>query len=196
MSIVYRPATADVLLLYPGESLRAQTDVWAAQHPERQVEASFERSLPEIRKLLRNAGASLVDATEDPSQATDAFLQAVARLGAGAVAMYSEASDDGLELFVRVRGSLFILGPLFDEYWDEVFDCLSRRTRAMPALRAAASRRATLVQSPERRGVYRERFTPRFRRSFDGWAADPDSTLTDDDAEGAKNDERDSHAQD
>ncbi|KKK48616.1 hypothetical protein LCGC14_3143320, partial [marine sediment metagenome] len=45
----------------------------------RQDEGSFERSLPEIRKLLRVSSTVLVDATEDPSQATDAFLQAVAR---------------------------------------------------------------------------------------------------------------------
>jgi hypothetical protein len=114
--------TSDVLLLYPGASLTGQVRAWAERHPGRQVAVSFERSLPEIRKLLARAHSAMVDGTEDGSLATDAFLQAVARLGAGAVTMYTEKMHDGLELFVRVRGSPFLLGPMLDGEWDALFE--------------------------------------------------------------------------
>lgn len=35
--------------------------------------------------------------------------------------MYAETTQNALEVFVRMRGSLFLLGPLFDEQWEEYF---------------------------------------------------------------------------
>jgi hypothetical protein len=128
----FAPTTPGILLLYPGESLKNQIGLWTTRHSEWQLTISFEQSLPVIRKLLRDAGAAIVDTTEDPSQATNAFLQAVARLGANAVTMYTEMMHEGLELFVRVRGSLFVLGPMFDEQWDELFDRLWQMRKTTP----------------------------------------------------------------
>ena len=72
MSVLHLPVTADVLLLYPGESLKDQIGLWAVRHPERRVEMSCGWSLPEVRALLHYAGAVLVDATENPAScATD-----------------------------------------------------------------------------------------------------------------------------
>ena len=124
MIVPFRPVTADVLLFYPGRSLREQVHLWNARCPERCVETSRVCSLPEIRRLLRRSDAVLIDATRDPSRATDAFLQAVTCLGAGAVMMYTETADEYLELFVRMRSSLFLLGPLFDQDWDEALEYL------------------------------------------------------------------------
>ena len=36
--------------------------------------------------------------------------------------MYTEVTHRELELLVRVRGSLFLLGPLWAEKWDDFFD--------------------------------------------------------------------------
>ena len=160
MSVLHLPVTSDVLLLYPGESLKDQIDIWALRHPDRQVVASFVRSLPEIRWLLRHAGASLVDATEDPAQATDAFLQSVARLGSRAVTMYSETMHDGLELFTRMQGSLFLAGPLFDEQWEELFERLL-------CVRAPARRGPLLPYSLDRARRRQVCFGNRFRAGFD-----------------------------
>ena len=124
MIVPFSATTHDVLLLYPSQSLRDQIRFWTSGHPERQVKTSCERSLPAIRHLLRRSDAALIDATQDPSQATDAFLQAVARLGADAVMMYAKTADKHLELFVRLRGALFLLGPLFDQDWEEAFEYL------------------------------------------------------------------------
>lgn len=160
VNVLHIPKTADVLLLYPGDSLKDQITLWSAQHPERQAEMSFERSLPKIRSLLRRATTVLVDATEDPSQATDAFLQAVARLGAGAVAMYTETMHDDLELFVRMRGSLFFLGPILNEHWNDYFE------RQLPSIIPVPT-----MQSPPLFGIspwQRSRFVNRFRAGL-GW---------------------------
>ena len=126
MSAIRHPATADLLLLYPGESLKEQISRWALQHPERQVNVSFEQSLPGIRRLLRHADATLLDATQDPSMAIEAFLQAVSCLGTDAVTVYAETLHDGLEFFVRLRGVPFLLGPLCDEQWDAFFEHIMR----------------------------------------------------------------------
>jgi hypothetical protein len=154
MSLLHLPATTDILLLYPGQSLLDQVDLWAAQHPERQLEVSRERSLPEIRDLLRHSGAAVADATEDPAQATDAFLQAVTRLGRSAVAMYTEVMHDDLELFVRMQGSLFLLGPLYEEQWEELFERLMRVHVVVPRLPASTPQR--LVAGSAKRGVRRQ----------------------------------------
>lgn len=129
----FAPTAPGILLLYPGESLKNQIGLWTWRHPERWTETSFEHSLPEIHARLQEAGAVLVDATEDPAQATDAFLQAVVRRGARAVIMYTEVMHDGLELCVRVVGSLFFAGPLDDEQWDDLFDHLLQPQKTMPA---------------------------------------------------------------
>ncbi len=116
------PATADLLLLYPQDSLKDQVCVWAKRHPDRWVQTSFERSLPAIRQTLRCADSAIVDATADPALAIDAFLQAASQMGPEAVALYTEVAHEGLELFVRVRGSLVLFGPLFVEQWEEFLD--------------------------------------------------------------------------
>lgn len=149
MSLLSFSATADVLLLYPRDSLKDQIGIWAGRHADRLVEASFERSLPEIRRLLRRAESVIVDATEDSARAAEAFLQAVARLGSGSVAVYTDAQDEGLELFVRVRGSLFVLGPFFEGQWEEFFEGW-RHGQRVPLVCGGARQRTPA--SPDRRG--------------------------------------------
>lgn len=135
VNTIHLPNTANVLLLYPGKSLKSQIDLWAFGCSERQVDVSFEQSLPAIRRLVRRANAVLVDATEDPSQATDAFLQATAQLGTASVAMYTETAHEGLEVFVRIQGSLFFLGPLLANNWDGFFEQLSEGKAGPPLQR-------------------------------------------------------------
>jgi hypothetical protein len=115
-------AVADVLLLHPAPSLSDQIARCAELRPGWRVATSRARKLPEIRKVLSQAATAIIDGTEDPCLAAEGFLQAVAQLGAGAVAMYTEATDRDLELLVRVRGSVYLLGPLWPEQWESFFD--------------------------------------------------------------------------
>jgi hypothetical protein len=142
---ISRLPNTDVVLLYPEESLTDQIRRWIMKDPRRRVEVSYERSLPGIRRLLRQARMALVDATEDPSQATDAFLQAIAALGVDAVAMYTEIMHDGLEVFVRSQGSLFFLGPLFDTDWASFFERLPARRIGVPPARRLPAREERIL---------------------------------------------------
>ena len=141
MSIQHYLTTTDVLLLYPGESLKSQIEFWASRHPRRNVVVSFERALPEIRELLRCTSMALIDATADHAQAIDAFLQGLTQLGAGAVTVYTEVVHDGLELFVRRHGSLILLGPLFEGHWTKFFERLPERRAIVSAMRTREGRR-------------------------------------------------------
>ena len=160
MGVLHLPVATDVLLLYPGVSLQNQIGLWAMRHSRRHVEASLGWSQRDQRVLLRYARTALVDATEDAARARKVFLRAVANLGAGAVVMYTETMHDALEVFVRVRGSLFLLGPLLDEQWEE---CLARLLGTNRVARVAP------MFVPQR---------PRFARSLDrrerqrGWWID------------------------
>lgn len=144
------PATIDVLLLYPGDSLLSQVNAWAMWHPERRVELASERSLPEVRKLLCSAGTALIDATDDPSQAADAFLQAVARLGADAVAVYTETTHEDLESLVREHRSQFFLGPFGSWQWAEVFGRLLKKKDVLRDLQSLKMQRRSLMRSFDR----------------------------------------------
>jgi hypothetical protein len=123
--------TSDIVVFYPGDSLKEQVGAWVDRHPECSLEVSFARSLPGIRVALRNAAVALLDATEDPAQATDAFSQAVARLGAHSVAVYTETMHEWLELFVRIRGALLLFGPLDNTQWEELFERMLRSGRGL-----------------------------------------------------------------
>lgn len=83
---------------------------------------SFERSLPGIRKWLRRAALAVIDASEDPAQASDAFLQSVSVLRADSVAVYAERTHEGLEMLVRMLGAPLLLGPMGMEEWEEFLE--------------------------------------------------------------------------
>ena len=150
MSVLHLPVTTDVLLLYPGESLKDQIGRWAMRHPEWRVETAAEWMPMEVRARLRSASAAVVDATEDPARAREVFVRAVARLGANAVVMYTERMHDALELFVRRRGSLFLLGPLFHEQWEESFQRWLKTKDSASAARLPLRRFVCLPHRPAR----------------------------------------------
>jgi hypothetical protein len=127
VNIVNYSITTEVILMFPGDSLKRQFEWLVQRRPQWNMLMSRERSLPEMRKLLGNADAAVIDATEDHAMAIDAYLQATARLGSESVVVYAEVMDEELELFVRCRGSMVILGPLHDQYWMDFFDIVTSR---------------------------------------------------------------------
>jgi hypothetical protein len=111
-----------IVLFYPGHLLMEQIRDWAQRRGGCRYAVSFERAIPLIRKRLRRAELSVVDATEDPAQASDTFLQAIGLIGAEAVAMYTEKMHDDLELLVRMMRAPLLLGPMRMEEWEEFLD--------------------------------------------------------------------------
>jgi hypothetical protein len=116
-----QPDIREIVLFYPSGSLARQVTTWAAGRASCAVEPVFARSFPGIHGAIRGANLILVDATDDYPQAMEAFSQALAWLGAGATAVYTEKMHEGLELFVRLHGSLLLLGPLDEVEWDGFF---------------------------------------------------------------------------
>ncbi|MFW6125239.1 MAG: hypothetical protein ACOC46_03755 [Pirellulales bacterium] len=146
MSRELEKGNADVVLLYPDELLIAKVGRWVAARAGCRLRVSRSRSLPEIREAVKGAAAVVVDATGDHAQAADALLQAVARRGAKAVAVYTERLEEGFELFVRRQGALLLVGPLSDACWEgflapRVRAALTERPAAVPGLLPASKRR-------------------------------------------------------
>jgi hypothetical protein len=164
---LHLPVTTDVLLLYPGVSLQDQIGLWAMRHPQQHLETSLAWSPDDLRVLLRHAGIVVVDATENPGRAREVFLRAVSHLGANAVVMYTETMHDALEVFVRLRGSLFVLGPLFDEQWEEYFSRLLRTEQVAPIAPITARQRPRFARSLDRAERQRAWLINRFRGSLD-----------------------------
>jgi hypothetical protein len=110
------------VLFYPSPLLEVQIRDWAEQHGGCRAAVSFERSLPGIRKCVRRAALALIDASDDPALATDAFLQSVGALKSDAVVVYTEKVHDGLEMLVRMLGAPLLLGPMSMDDWEEFLE--------------------------------------------------------------------------
>jgi len=115
-------SASGIVLFYPGCLLAGQIHDWARQHGGCRAAVSFERSLPGIRKWARRAALAVIDASSDPAQGTDAFLQSVNILTSDAVAVYTEKMHYGLELLVRMFGAPLLLGPMSMEEWEEFLE--------------------------------------------------------------------------
>jgi hypothetical protein len=133
------------------------------RHPQQHIETCEGWSQDDLRVLLRYAGMVVVDATENPARAREVFLRAVSRLGANAVVMYTETMHDSLEVFVRLRGSLFLLGPLFDEQWEEYFARWLRTEHVAPVAPITARQRPRFARSLDRAERQRAWLINRFR---------------------------------
>jgi len=136
----------DVVIFYPGESLTEQIQSWMESHPDYSVDLSSARSETGIRKALRGADVALLDATADPRQAMETFTQAVVKLGEHSVAVYTEVMHAWLELSVRTRGVLLLLGPMTGAQWEGFFE------RMLPSGRRLAAGRC-VVQRPRKRAL-------------------------------------------
>jgi hypothetical protein len=115
-----------VAVCYPTDSLLLQVAGWSQQKMHDTgtrvvIEPCVARSQIGIRRAVHGSDFVLVDATNDYAQAVEAFSQAAAQVGSKRVAVYSEEMHEGLELFVRQRGSWVLLGPLGLEDWDGLF---------------------------------------------------------------------------
>jgi hypothetical protein len=130
-------STSGIVLFYPNRLLTNQVFDWADRHGGCKTSVAFERTLPGIRKCLRRCELAVINATDDPSQASDAFLQAVSILKCDSVAVYTEKMHEGLELFVRTLGAPLLLGPM---NFEEVEDYLEHKFPSLiPLVSAGAS---------------------------------------------------------
>jgi hypothetical protein len=111
----------ELALFYPTESLHDQV---AGQISLYQCTAMVTVSSVQgraIRKAATSAVLSIIDVTEQVSQAMSALDELAGILDPGQLAVYTERMHEGLERFVRVRGILLLLGPVEAAQWQALF---------------------------------------------------------------------------
>lgn len=64
----------------------------------------------------------MIDATADPAQGADAFLQSISVLTSDSVAVYTEKTHEELELMIRTFGAPLLLGPMSMQEWEEFLE--------------------------------------------------------------------------
>jgi hypothetical protein len=111
----------EVVMFYPSDSLACQIAAWMERWPHCLVAASFAESISGMRRAAARGRLVLLDATRDPSRARAALALVLAWRGPEAVVAYTEKMHPGLELFVRARGAMLLLGPLSVAQWHGLF---------------------------------------------------------------------------
>ena len=131
-----------IVVFHPGGSLMRQLGVWSGSHPGCNLDFSSAQSLLEIRKVSHHGTFVLIDAVEDPKRARLVTLQVTTLPETPVVAVYTEAADEGLELFVRTRGGLLLLGPMSNAFWEGVFEGVLQFDTRKPRRGLVKQRRA------------------------------------------------------
>ena len=122
---ITKRSNSSVVLLHAGESLLKQITRWGQLRPDADIQLAASALPSTLRPLLSGAIAAVIDATEQPEAAmqTLAGILAVLQRTEAQVklSVYTEAAHEGLEMFVRLRGILFLIGPMGPLEWDGFF---------------------------------------------------------------------------
>ena len=117
-----RKAALPVALLYPGDSLLQQMSDYSGKWPTCEFQTSRDDSPPELLAVFRRTAISVIDATNNPDRAVAAMELAAGTSDRHQPVVYTEKVHPGLELSVRSRGVLLLLGPLTEVDWGGLFE--------------------------------------------------------------------------
>lgn len=137
--------TREVVLFYAEQSLLFQLAEWVHDHPAYSLRVASARAVGGIDSAVADAALAIIDAAENPAGAIDVLEIAAARLGHDNVVVYTERTNDALEVVVRVRGSKLLLGPMSALEWEAFFEQLDRYRVAIAKFPAAKSAPANEV---------------------------------------------------
>ena len=118
----------EVVLFYPSRSLLAQVMEWTGKHRGFSVRLVRSCGPLSVSVALAESDIVIIDATEHPGPAMDVFRRAAPQMQRGKGAVYTEHLHDGLELFVRLRGVVLLLGPMEQSEWEAFFEPLKNRS--------------------------------------------------------------------
>lgn len=107
-----------VVLMYPTQSLLDQVTDLVSSSPAFSVDPTYPLGDEAIRHAAMEGDIVVVDATQYTSATRHALELILQQMEPEQVAVYTERTDVGLEVFVRVRGVLFLLGPMSREEWE------------------------------------------------------------------------------
>jgi len=122
---IKKRGSESVALFHAGKSLLKQVAEWSRFHPNVDVQLISPILPTTLQALTSGAAAVIIDATEHPATAMhilDSILAAMqSRETELKMCVYTENMYKGLEAFVRLRGILFLLGPMDPVEWDGFF---------------------------------------------------------------------------
>lgn len=117
--------SSPIALFHAGKPLVKQVAEWGRLRPNVDIQLITSTLSTTLRTLTSEAVAIVIDATEHPEPAMQTLDSVMAvrqsvetKLKLG---VYTEKVYEGLELFVRRRGILFLLGPMDPFEWDGFF---------------------------------------------------------------------------
>lgn len=111
----------EIVLFYPEESLLEQVSEWMCHSMMLPLNLVSSCNSFSVAEAMNTAECAIIDATTNPGKAMDVLQRALPMVGRDRLAVYTEYTHDGLELFVRVRGVPLLLGPMSEAEWEGVF---------------------------------------------------------------------------
>lgn len=117
----------EIVLFYADESLLRQVSEWMSDSMKLPLCLVSSCSAFSVAEAMNKAECAVIDATSKPAEAMDVLQLAIPLTGRDRLAVYTERTHDGLELFVRVRGVKFLIGPMSETEWEGVFPIPNRQ---------------------------------------------------------------------
>ena len=142
-----RDANSSMLLLYPSVSLMRQIAAIVQPAIRCDLLAASPVLPSRLSRLPEETFACLIDATDRPEKAMKMLEWILGLTRPPLLGVYTEVVHPGLEVFVRLRGSLLYLGPMTDAQWLDLF--ANWRRRASSAQGGARPKSA--AGNPDRR---------------------------------------------
>ena len=123
--IMYGNQPKDVVLYQAGSSLVTAVGDWLLEHPDISLRLVHSTCRSVINGPLGSAAVAIVDATDKPGAAAATLERLLKRIAPSRIAVYTERTHAGLEVFVRVRGPILLLGPMGADDWDACLSALA-----------------------------------------------------------------------
>jgi len=119
--------SSGICLLYPSRSLLWQVWEWIQGRGQEQFHLLAANTADGVRDFLRGGSIALIDGSEHPSLAAEALDTALPELGSERVVVYSERTNQELEILTRTCRAHFLLGPMNPAEWNDLFTVLNRQ---------------------------------------------------------------------
>ena len=118
MGMVEQADGTDVAIFYPDDRLLSDLSAWFARNPRFHMEVVLSRRMSVMRSIAAQATFSIIDATQCLDPAITALGVALECVPPERILLYTQRMHEGLELFVRCRGVLMLLGPASQIEWE------------------------------------------------------------------------------
>jgi hypothetical protein len=118
MDMVQQADGTDVAIFYPDDRLLLDLAQWFHRNSRFHMEVVLSRQTSVMRSIAAQATFLVINATQCLDPAITALAVALECVPCERILLYTERMHEGLELFVRCRGVLMLLGPASQIEWE------------------------------------------------------------------------------